>query len=92
MKYALVLLALVFFVGCGGGGSDCSFSDPTTPRELAGANIVGAPYVGRALLAGNLAYIAADIAGMALLDLTDPAAPATLLPRKRTFNIKYPGR
>ena len=31
MKYALVLLALVFFVGCGGGSSSCIFSDPETP-------------------------------------------------------------
>lgn len=31
MKYLLVVLALVFMMGCGGGGTECSFSDPTTP-------------------------------------------------------------
>ncbi|MFH1830632.1 MAG: hypothetical protein ABH871_07645 [Pseudomonadota bacterium] len=30
MRYLFVMLALVFFMGCGGGGGDCSFSDPQT--------------------------------------------------------------
>jgi hypothetical protein len=31
MRYLLVVLALVLMAGCGGGGSECSFSDPQTP-------------------------------------------------------------
>lgn len=32
MRYLIVLFAVVMMAGCGGGGgTDCSFSDPTTP-------------------------------------------------------------
>ena len=31
MRYLVVMLALVFFMGCGGGSGDCEFSDAETP-------------------------------------------------------------
>ncbi len=31
MRYLFVVLALVTLVGCGGGGTECAFSEPTTP-------------------------------------------------------------
>lgn len=45
--------------------------------------------IGRASFDGSRLWIAADIAGMGLFDLTDPGAPEHILPRQRDFNLKF---
>jgi hypothetical protein len=65
-------------------------ADPESPREISEVRIHRSWPAGPIQWDGTLAYIAADLAGMAIVDFTDPAAPELLLPRRRPMNVTFP--
>jgi hypothetical protein len=46
--------------------------------------------LGRITLAGALAYVGADLIGIAVVDLAEPAAPKALRPGDRKMKITFP--
>lgn len=59
-----------------------------TLTQRAGARVHRTAPIGRAQLDGKRLWIAVDIGGMGLFDLSDPGAPVLVLPRRREFKLK----
>ena len=66
-------------------------AEPAAPRLLATAGIHRGARAGHVTVVDGVAYVAADIAGIAVIDVSDPATPKVLVPRERTFNVRFPG-
>jgi hypothetical protein len=65
------------------------FDVSAKPIELNRIRIHRSAPIGRTGFDGNLLWIAVDIAGMGLLDVSDASAPERLLPRRREFKVSY---
>jgi hypothetical protein len=65
-------------------------TDPESPCEIASVTIHRSFPAGRIHWNGPMAFVAADLAGMAVVDLSDPRAPELLLPRRRPMTVTFP--
>ena len=77
-------------VGAGRDVRAVDLADPEAPCEIGSARIHRSWPAGPIQWDGGLAYVAADLAGIAIVDFTDPRAPELLLPRKRPMNVTFP--
>lgn len=65
-------------------------SDPGQPRPRASVALPRKLPAGALSLAGPRLYVAADTASVAVLDVTDPDAPAALAPADRKLQVSFP--
>lgn len=77
-------------VGAGREVHVVDLADPALPREISAVRIHRSSPAGRTQWDGGLAYIAADLAGMAIVDFADPRAPELLLPHRRPMSVTFP--
>lgn len=64
--------------------------DDGEPRVVAETALPGSYPVGRADSSGATLYLAADVAGLAIVDLSAPTHPVVLLPRERRMRVHVP--
>src|SRR6185295_15457079 len=58
------------------------------PREIARLRLPRSLPAGRSAISGTLAFVAADLGGIAVLDLADPVEPQVLAPPARAMKVK----
>ncbi|NIM01250.1 MAG: hypothetical protein GTO30_10365 [Acidobacteria bacterium] len=64
-------------------------SESRSPRERSRLRVHRSAPIGRAGFDGTHLWIAADVAGMGLLDVSNADEPERLLPRAREFKVSY---
>lgn len=78
-------------VGCGDRGvALVSVRQDDSPRRLSATKLGRLHPAERVFLAGRTVAVAADVGGLGVLAIDDPAAPTTLLPRERPMRITFP--
>jgi hypothetical protein len=65
-------------------------SEPKAPSLLAEIRVHRSALLGRIDLVGSLAYVAADLIGIAVVDLAEPTDPQALRPGDRKMKVTFP--
>ena len=78
-------------LSCGGGGIALARLGPDGALEHVSTTRLPRSYAaGRSWFEGDRLFVAADLAGLAVLDVANPAEPVVLYPRERKLEIRFP--
>lgn len=79
------------YASCGSAGLQIyDLEDPLAPRLVAGHVLPRSYPVGRTWKEGDILFVAADQAGLAVIDVSDITLPVTLVPRKKAIRVIFP--